>query len=513
MNIRIAFFCFLLILVAACKPQEKVVLKSPIEPISPWVEVQILHVNDVYEIGALSGGKIGGMARVATLRKELLAKNPNTLTVLAGDFLNPSAIGSVKLDGQRVKGAQMVDVMNAVGFDFVVFGNHEFDLKEHELQARLDESDFEWFAGNIRRNVDNSVEKFITTKNGEEKSLEDYGIFTIESPGGKSFKLGVLTTCLDFNKKDYVHYMDVYSTAEKQFKEVQAKSDAVIAVTHLNLDQDQELARRLPEIEVIMGGHEHHLTEEMENNIPILKADANAKSAIVHTIRYNTETKDFQHSYEVVQMNNAIALDPVVAALVKEWEDKAYAQFLANGYDVNEIVYSTTEFLDGREHVIRNGPTNLGSMIAEAASDVSYNVDAVFINAGSIRIDDKLTGDLTQLDIIRCLPFGGGIVEVEMAGSVLRKTLNAGLSNADSGGYLHWHNIELREDEFYIGGKKLDDMVRYKIATSDFLMTGQEKNMDFLTSDSPGIYAVNGASESEVLKGDIRKAFIAYLQK
>ena len=83
------------------------------------VEWIFLQMNDVYEIGALDGGKIGGMARVATLRKELLKENPNTYTVMAGDFLNPSLIGTLKYEGEGIKGRQMVEVMNATGINYV----------------------------------------------------------------------------------------------------------------------------------------------------------------------------------------------------------------------------------------------------------------------------------------------------------------------------------------------------------------------------------------------------------
>lgn len=507
----LTLFLLAVLVFFSCKPAEKAVQIIADKPENSWVELKILHVNDVYEIAPLAGGKIGGLSRVATIRKQLLKETPNVLTTLAGDFLNPSAIGTVKLNGKRVKGEQMVDVMNAVGFDFVVFGNHEFDLKEPELQARINESDFEWIAGNIRQNVDNSVEKFKTLKNGVKKELEDYRVYSFKADDGSTFRLGILATCLDFNQKDYVHYMDVYETAKTQFAELAAKSDAVIGVTHLNLDQDQELARQLPELKVIIGGHEHHLTEEVENGIPILKADANAKSAMVHTIRFNTSTKEFAHSHKVIQLDTNVKEDAEVAALVKEWEDKAYAQFLADGYDVKQIVYSADEPLDGREKVIRNGPTNLGKMIAQSMYSTTAGLDAAFVNSGSIRIDDKLEGEITQLDIIRCLPFGGGIMIVEMSGAVLQQTLEVGLSNKNSGGYLQWHNIEQKEGVFFIAGQKLDTARRYKVAVSDFLMTGQEKNLDFLTSDNPGIYSVKGPNPKTVLRSDIRKAFINYL--
>ncbi|HEY9751830.1 MAG TPA: hypothetical protein V6C46_02680, partial [Coleofasciculaceae cyanobacterium] len=82
------------------------------------VPITLLHLNDLYEITAVEGGKRGGLARVATLRKQLLAQNPRTITVLAGDLLSPSALGTAIVEGQRLAGQQMVAVMNAIGLDY-----------------------------------------------------------------------------------------------------------------------------------------------------------------------------------------------------------------------------------------------------------------------------------------------------------------------------------------------------------------------------------------------------------
>ena len=82
----------------------------------------ILQLNDVYEIGPLEQGKVGGMARVATIIKQHESRY-QTFVVLAGDFVSPSVIGTTKIDGIRVNGRHMVDIMNKIGVDLVTFGN------------------------------------------------------------------------------------------------------------------------------------------------------------------------------------------------------------------------------------------------------------------------------------------------------------------------------------------------------------------------------------------------------
>ncbi|RME36456.1 MAG: hypothetical protein D6794_08475, partial [Deltaproteobacteria bacterium] len=88
------------------------------------IAFQILQINDVYEIAPLPGDNLGGMARLKTLFDSLYNENPNTLFVVAGDFLSPSLLGSLKVDGERIAGRQMVEVMNHAGVDVVAFGNH-----------------------------------------------------------------------------------------------------------------------------------------------------------------------------------------------------------------------------------------------------------------------------------------------------------------------------------------------------------------------------------------------------
>jgi 5'-nucleotidase/UDP-sugar diphosphatase len=100
------------------------------------IDFTIMQLNDVYEIAPIQAGEFGGMARVETLHQHLLQENKNTLLVMAGDFLNPSLLGTLKVDNERVYGRQMIEVMNAMKFDLVAFGNHEFDLSQNDLQKR-----------------------------------------------------------------------------------------------------------------------------------------------------------------------------------------------------------------------------------------------------------------------------------------------------------------------------------------------------------------------------------------
>jgi 2',3'-cyclic-nucleotide 2'-phosphodiesterase (5'-nucleotidase family) len=101
------------------------------------VDFIILQLNDVYEIAPIEGGKSAGMARVATIRKELLKENPNVITTLSGDFVSPSLIGTLKYNEEKIAGKHMVEVMNALGVDYVVPGHQRKRTPSAHCRIRL----------------------------------------------------------------------------------------------------------------------------------------------------------------------------------------------------------------------------------------------------------------------------------------------------------------------------------------------------------------------------------------
>jgi 5'-nucleotidase len=131
--------------------------------------------------------------------------------------------------------------------------------------------------------------------------------------------------------------------------------------------------------------------------------------------------------------------------------------------------------LDGRESVVRNRSDGLTDLIAASMQAAAPGADAAVFNAGSIRIDDVLPpGPLTEYDVIRILPFGGEVTEVEMAGGLLRKVLDQGVANAGSGGLLHYAGIDRDQaGGWRVGGAPLDPAKTYRVALTDFLLTGR----------------------------------------
>ncbi|MCB0518983.1 MAG: bifunctional metallophosphatase/5'-nucleotidase [Lewinellaceae bacterium] len=480
------------------------------------VSFTILQMNDVYEIAPLEKGTVGGMARVATIRNRLLEENYNLLTVLAGDFVSPSLLGTLKYEGRPIKGRQMVETMNALGVNLVAFGNHEFDIKEQELQERLNESYFEWLGTNVLHQTGKKLEPFYKESYGYKYYLPETYVWEVfDYMSGKPIKVGFYSALLNDNQADYVYYEDPYQEATKAYLELMNSCDVVIGLTHLELNQDMKLAALLPKTKLIMGGHEHENSLDTIGNVVITKADANAKTVWVHRFTYFPETKTTSLESELVPINNDIADDSTVEGIVDKWQQiqrESISQLFDNP---DEVIYTANVPLDGREKSVRNFQTNLGGLIsASMAAAASKPVDAAFFNGGSIRLDDQLLGNITAVDIFRALPFGGPLYEVELKGSVLKKALEAGLENKGIGGYLQWHNIEYIEaaKTWKIGGKPLNEGKVYRIMTNEYLFLGKEARLDFFNQKNFVKWETARKGDTNDLRGDVRKAVVAYLK-
>lgn len=481
------------------------------DPTKNEITFKFIQVNDVYEIAPLSGGKFGGMARVAHVSDSIKKENPNTYLFMAGDFLNPSLLGTIKVDGERINGKQMIEVMNAMDFDLVTFGNHEFDLKENDLQKRLNESNFPWMSSNTRHVVDENKSFFEIQKEKDTLSVSDTHIISIKGLNKNEMKIGFLGVTLPSNPKDYVFYGDMYSESERAYNELKEKVDVVIGLTHLEVEQDTELLKRIPEIPLVMGGHEHNAMSVPVGDSKITKADANAKTIYIHTLVYNTVTKDLTIDSELFFIDDKIASKPKVNAIVNKWVSILDLRIKEIIEDPTEVIFTSSSPLDGTDSANRSIQTNLGDVITEAmAWSYDNNVDAAIVNGGSIRIDDMLPADLSSLDVFRTLPFGGGILKVELKGSLLKEVLDFGKSKRGTGAYLQRYNInEGPEGGWLIANEEINPNKIYNVAISDFLLKGYD--IPFLKPDNKGVLKVYKPLEGDKAY-DIRKAIILYLK-
>ena len=469
-------FTLLAILCAAAlvSARTQTTAPAPARQAAP-LTVTLAHFNDVYEIDAVEGGKSGGLARVATVIAGLRSRGP-VIATLGGDYLSPSAIGTARVEGAALAGRQMVDVLNASGLQWATFGNHEFDLSEEQFRARLAQGTFKIVSSNV---TDANRQPFPGTLTSAVVPV---------TRGGRTVRVGLIGLTLDSNKKPWVRYGDPLDAAREAIAALRGKTDALVALTHLSLAQDIALVDALPEIDLVLGGHEHEnwMLRRGAHFTPIVKADANVRSLAVVTLTFPASGRPVV-TPRLELIDEGIKADPRVQAVVTRWTNAAFAAFRNEGFAPEQVIATVTDPLDGRESTVRTRPGALtdiitAAMVREAKSEIAI------LNGGSVRIDDVVTpGPLREYDLIRILPFGGKVLRATIEGSLLTTILDVGVKNAGSGGFLQWSGVSNAGGVWQIQGQPVNPDRKYVVALPDFLMTGGEVGLGFIQRTNPQI--------------------------
>src|SRR5258706_14880053 len=181
------------------------------------VRVSLLQVNAVYQFAPVDGGAGGGLARVLTLRKQIMSESPHTLFFLAGDTLSPSIVSNT------YKGKQMIEAWDASGLDYATFGNHEFDFGPDVLRQRISESHFKWLAANV------------TDKKTGKTFAESPEFVVREFEGVKIAIFGIVLreTSLTSRPGPVVDIQDPCATAARLIPKIHAAgAQVIVALTH-----------------------------------------------------------------------------------------------------------------------------------------------------------------------------------------------------------------------------------------------------------------------------------------
>jgi len=124
------------------------------------------------------------------------------------------------------------------------------------------------------------------TSTGKEPFPETY-ILKVKDADGTTAKIGFIGLTLPFNKAEYVSYTDPLSAAETMYNRIKDSCDAVVAITHQLIQDDSILARKIPGLAMIIGGHEHDMRFKKVGNVYITKAHSNARSAYIISLNIN----------------------------------------------------------------------------------------------------------------------------------------------------------------------------------------------------------------------------------
>ncbi|EKU48141.1 5'-nucleotidase C-terminal domain-containing protein [Staphylococcus massiliensis] len=464
---------------------------------------KILHTNDMHGRLEQEDGRVIGMAKLKTIKEQ---ENPD-LTLDAAD-----AFQGLPLSNES-KGEEMAKVMNAVGYDAMTVGNHEFDFGFDQLKKLESMLDFPIVTANVYKDGKPAFKKStIVEKNGKK-----YGIVGVTTPQTKT------TTSPEGIKG--VEFKDPESTVTEEIKRIQDDVDSIIVLSHMGVNPSTKkewrgdyLTEQLSKNEslkrpiTVIDGHSHTVIENGQQygdsllaqtgatlqNVGIISYDFkdgkmnNLKSRLIH----EEDTKD-------VKPNEALAAQVEKAS--KEFDKKTSEVIIEN----NPVHF---------DHYNNEGPaqeTNLGHAIADAMEQYgqtkfSQPSDFAITNAGGIR-EEIRTGEVTLKDIITVLPFGNRMAQIDLKGSDVKAAFEHSLGGpvetkdgkkklAGSGGYLQVSDsIRVHYDLDKPDGERvtsikvlnketkkfeaLDESRTYHIATNDFTARGGDGYEMFKKSD------------------------------
>ncbi len=426
-----------------------------------------------------------GYSRIAQEKKNSLAITKSVLLFSAGDDIQGAPI--VNLD----QGTNAISFMNAVGYDAMALGNHEFDYGSDVLLQLKDKAKFPMLAANVTRTVGGEL-VFDANKVFEEPNGMKICVFGLSTPETKTKSKPTNTQGLNIAAGD-----DLVKAAQSQvdgFKDKGCK--LVVVLGHLGIDEQSapnrstDILEKVTGIDLFIDGHSHSVENQMVGN-----------TLLVSTGCYGHNLGKIVYDGTKLQATVIPALD----------EDKDVAD-LVNGVNdeiqkkLSEVFAKTTVDLNGtRDPGVRTMETNLGDFAADAMLYAAQQVQgdevvASITNGGGIRASIK-AGDITMNDMKTVFPFGNTIAVVQVPGKDLLEVLEAATFSTPkaAGGFPQVAGMKFTVDTtvpyengtqypdstFYapakpgsrvtiesVGGKPFDPEALYWIATNDFLAVG-----------------------------------------
>ena len=371
------------------------------------------------------------------------------------------------------KGTQMIDLMNRLGIEIAVLGNHEFDFGPELLAERVKASSFPWLGTNVLGPDGKPAAGTVATR-------------MIEVGGYKIGFFGLLTPETDVlsSPGPEVTFAPVVETAASAVKDLGAAgADLVVALTHEDLADDRELGRRVHGIDLILGGHDHDPMTIYEGGTLIIKAGHDADYLASIELRVDRVEKRGEQVVEVVPSwrylsTAGVAPDPEIQAVVDH--DQALLD-----QELGQPVGTTTVLLDSRRATVRLAESNFGDLIADAMR-AHVGADVALTNGGGIRGDRTYDPGtvLTRKDILTELPFGNVVMLIELSGANLLAALENGVSQVPdaAGRFPQVSGLTFSYDaakpagsqivKVKIGGAPLDPGGTYKVATNDYVFGG-----------------------------------------
>ncbi|MGL4820534.1 MAG: bifunctional metallophosphatase/5'-nucleotidase [Bacilli bacterium] len=414
--------------------------------VSQATSLTIAHTNDTH-------AALDSAARRATAIKEIQKKDPNALVLDAGDVFSGTLWFNV------YEGKADADIMDMIGYDAMVLGNHEFDKGPSVLSQFVRHAKFPILSANTDFSKEKAMNGLHSRVIAENPALHKvYPAIIKEINGERVGVFGLTTeeTPIGSSPGENVKFNDIVATSKQTIAALEAKGiNKIVALTHVGFTEDERLAKEVPGIDVIVGGHSHTKVDKPlvvdHNGDRTVIVQAFEKSKFVGELNVNfdalgvvTAATGTLHEVEKFTVSKdaagkevrtyTFAEDPTVRAYLDSKSEKI-KELRA------QVVAETQVKLDGERADVRTKETNLGNLYADAvlyaAQKAKPEVQIAVQNGGGIRASVE-KGPITMGDVLTVMPFGNLNVAIQVSGAELKEALEVSVSKypEQSGGFL-----------------------------------------------------------------------------
>jgi 2',3'-cyclic-nucleotide 2'-phosphodiesterase/3'-nucleotidase len=374
------------------------------------VTISVLHTTDLHghilpTFDYSGRPDLGGLARCATQIRQWQRENPNAALIDIGDVYQGTE------EGLATHGTVMIRLLNALGYDGWVVGNHDFDWGSGVLADATKLSAMPVLSGNSR----------VAAGVGDAIRLRPY--FVKEIAGFRLAFVGLTTpglaSWLPPEDRRGFEVLDPIETLQRFMPEVAAqKPDAIIVAGHMGLTRRDDFANRIgaltqafPQLTVCIGGHTHqNHPGEISNGVLYTQADHFGIHAGKVELAFDRASRRLvNRSALTVEMDHTIAFDPLVLHLAQPVIDDA-SRVLAQPMGVLTETFGVTSAFGAPSDVERL----IGSAMRAALLRGGVEVDVVVHGLFDTR-DPLPAGPRTIADAWTVLPYENQIVTLDLS--------------------------------------------------------------------------------------------------
>ncbi|MEM0978408.1 MAG: 5'-nucleotidase C-terminal domain-containing protein [Pseudomonadota bacterium] len=453
--------------------------------------LHILHINDLHSrIESISrfdgtcgaddeaeGKCFGGVARLKSAieakRAELAGQN--VILLDAGDQFQGSLMYTT------YKGKAAAEFMEAMDFDVMAVGNHEFDDGPEALSEFIDRVSFPLVSSNLD----------VSQSNALAGKLSDHVILDV---GGE--KIGIIsalatdTTETSSPGPNVIFQDEVAALTAKVAELSEAGVSKIVALNHVGIVKDMQIANAVSGVDVVVGGHSHTLLSNsaegafgpyplMVGSVPVVQAYAYSKYLGHLTVTFDDAGNVVSATGEPFLIDANTPKDAEIAARVEE--------LVAPVEEIkNRVVASAPAAIDGERGQCRLVECAMGNLIAEAMLDrvADQGIQIAIQNGGGIRASID-AGDVTMGEIYTVLPFQNTLATFFVSGQTIIDALENGVSQTEEvkGRFPQVAGLEFTWDpsvaplqgrvvEVLVDGVPIDPAAEYGVVSNNYVRGG-----------------------------------------